>query len=324
MFPMRFPPVRMSKSSFFLAPRKFQQDHDPKKRRWSIEQVVGGQKTLNESFNILQPKEKTPPRSHKTLKILKCRNLYLFGRFWNHLGSIEYQGSGIHSGIVWILRKVPKFSWESCSSSSFTVAMARACLGHSLNTEKVTIFSMIKQVSWFLFWSFWDNQQNPMLRTCIYIWYDIQYIYIYVYMIRFDIYNIYIYIHEMIVYTWYVYIYIYIYIYHIYRWYIEYVHLPGMSSIGVSPIFIQNRIKENRTVEVQCSTFSARCYATPWPHNPPTISTRPKHSHCWWFNWLYHNLKKNRECGNMGELLLILNQHESAISQCQLINIYKE
>jgi hypothetical protein len=44
-------------------------------------------------MNLLQPKEKTPPRSHKTLK---CRNLYLFERFWNHLGSIEYQGSGIH------------------------------------------------------------------------------------------------------------------------------------------------------------------------------------------------------------------------------------
>ena len=53
---------------------------------------------------------------------------------------------------------------------------------------------------------------------------------------------------------------IYIYISYKYRWYIEYVHLPRMSSIGVSPIFTQNRIKENRT-------FSARCYATPWPHN---------------------------------------------------------
>ena len=59
----------------------------------------------------------------------------------------------------------------------------------------------------------------------------------------------------------------YIYISYKYRWYIEYVHLPRMSSIGVSPIFTQNRIKENRTVEVQCSTFSARCYATPWPHS---------------------------------------------------------
>lgn len=116
-------------------------------------------------------KKKHPPRSHKTLKTLKCRNLYLFGRFWNHLGSIEYQGSGNHSGIVWILRKVLKFSWESCSSSSFTVAMARACLGRSLNAEKVTIFSMIKQRCHGLFFEhFWDNQQNPMLRTCIYIY----------------------------------------------------------------------------------------------------------------------------------------------------------